>query len=67
MLPANQLTDQSGGGAERWLEPGTEYAKTLPLDPEWYEGLGLGGLQANGQSGSGADAGANLGATLFRF
>lgn len=35
----------SGGGcAERWLEPGTEYAKTLPLPKEWYQGLDLGGM-----------------------
>ena len=31
--------------AERWLEPGTEYADPalLKLDKAWYQGLGLSG------------------------
>ena len=30
--------------AERWMEPGAEYAQKLPLGKEWYEGLAGGGL-----------------------
>lgn len=35
---------KGGERAERWLEPGTEYAKSLPLDEEWYKGIDLGGM-----------------------
>lgn len=32
---------------ERWLAAGTEYAQNLPLPPEWYKSLDLGGLGSN--------------------
>ena len=52
-LPILEYTSQRllGGGEERWLEPGTEYYKRLPLDKSWYKGLDLGGLDAEGSKG----------------